>query len=96
MADLDEVRDQVVRAWKLEKARPLAQKAAEELAAKVKAQGGEIKDLIVDGRPVIAIESVTKLKPGMPIPSQFGGQFRFQRGPATPTELPRSPRPARP
>ena len=91
MADLKEVRDQVVRAWKLEKARPLAKKAADELAAKVKADGGQIKDLHVDGRPVISIDSATKLKPGMPIPSQFGGQFRFQRGPATLTELPQIP-----
>ena len=87
VADLDEIRDQVVRAWKREKARPMAQKAAEELAARVKSQGGEIKDLTIDNRPVVSIESVTKLKPGMPIPSQFGGQFRFQRGPATPVDL---------
>ena len=87
VADLNEIRDQVVRAWKREKARPLAQKAAEELAARVKSQGGEIKDLTIDNRPVVSIESVTKLKPGMPIPSQFGGQFRFERGPATPVDL---------
>ena len=88
LADLGEVREEVVRAWKREKARELARKAAEDLAAKVKSQGGQLKDLTVDGKPVIAIESVTKLKPGMPIPSQFGGQFRYERGPATPTDLP--------
>jgi hypothetical protein len=53
----------------------------------VKSQGGEIKDLTIDNRPVVSIDSVTKLKPGMPIPSQLGGQFRFQRGPATPVDL---------
>ena len=85
--DLKEIRDQVVRAWKLDRARPLARKAAEELAAKVKSEGGQFKDLMVGDRPVTSIESVTKLTPGMPIPSQFNGQFRFQRGPAKPTEI---------
>jgi hypothetical protein len=89
VADLKdlEVHGRVVRAWKLEKARPLAQKAADELAAKVKSEGGQIKDLMIGDRPVISIESVTKLKAGMPVPTQFGGQFRFDRGPATPTEI---------
>ena len=87
VAKLEDVRDEVVRAWKRDKARPLAKKAAEELAAKVKEMGGQPKDLTIEGRPVIAIDSVTKLKPGMPVPSQSGGQFRFERGPATPTEL---------
>jgi hypothetical protein len=87
VADLKEVRDQVVRAWKLEKARPLAQKAAEELAAKLKAGGGEIKDSTISDRPVTTIGPVTKLKPGMPIPSQF----QFRRGPATLTEIPQIP-----
>jgi hypothetical protein len=85
--DLKDVHDEVVLAWKLDKARPLAQKAAEELAAKVKSEGGQFKDLMVGDRPVTSIESVTKLTPGMPIPSQFNGQFRFQRGPAKPTEI---------
>ncbi|WP_435010105.1 hypothetical protein P12x_001332 [Tundrisphaera lichenicola] len=87
VAPLDEVRNEVVQAWKVEKARPLARKAAEEYAAKLKESGGQIKDLTVDGRPVISIASTTKYKPGMPIPSQFPGQSSFQRGPATLTEL---------
>ena len=65
----------------------MAQKAAEALAAKLKAEGGQIKDLMIGDRPVTSIESVTKLKPGMPIPPQFANQFRFQRAPATPTEI---------
>jgi hypothetical protein len=88
VADLREIRDEVVRAWKRDKARSLARKAADELAAKVKLDGGQIKSLTIDNHPVISIESVTKLKPGMPVPSQFGGQFRFERGPATPADLP--------
>ena len=91
VADLKDVRDRVVRAWKLDKARPLARKAADELAAKIKSGGGQIKDLSVDGHPVTAIDSATKLKPGMPIPPQFMSQFRMQRMPPTPTDLPQVP-----
>lgn len=80
---LVDIHNEVVRAWKRDRARPLAQKAAEELAAKLKAEGGQIKGLSLDNRPVISVESVTKMKPGMPIPSQSGGQFPFERGPAT-------------
>jgi hypothetical protein len=88
VANLEEIRDEVTRAWKRDKARPLARKAAEELAAKLKSEGGQIKELSIDNRPVILIDSVTKFKQGMPIPSRFGGQFPFERGPATPTDLP--------
>ncbi len=82
---------EVVRAWKVEQARTVARKAAEEYAAKLKAEGGEIKSLVVDGRPVIRIESATKMKPGIPIPPQFPGQFQFQRGPATLSDYPDMP-----
>ena len=91
VADLKEIRDKVVHAWKLEKARERARKAADELAAKVKADGGQIKDLSIDGKPVIAIDSATKLKPGMSIPPQLMMQYRMQRLPASPTDLPQIP-----
>ncbi len=87
VATLSEVRDQVVRAWKIAKARPIARKAAEDYAAKLRTDGGVIRTLTVDDRPVLAIDSVTKLKSGMPIPSRAAGEFRFERGPATPTEI---------
>jgi hypothetical protein len=67
-AELKEVHDQVVHAWKLQKARLLAKKAADEYATKLRTVGGQIKDLSVDGRPVLEVESVTKFQPGMPIP----------------------------
>jgi hypothetical protein len=89
---LDKIRSQVVRAWKIEQARPLAKKAAEAIAAKVKAEGGTIKGLAVEDRPVIDIPAVTKMRPGVPMPPQFPGDFQFQRGPAVPTELPQIPR----
>jgi hypothetical protein len=87
VAELSEVRSQVVRAWKREKARPLARKAAEDYAAKVKAEGGEIKGLTVGTSPVISIPPTTKYQPGISIPSQFPGQARFERGPASLTAL---------
>ncbi len=61
---LDEVRKEVIAAWKLEQARPLAQKAAEAFAATVRMDGGKIKEEIVDGRPVINVLPTTKLQPG--------------------------------
>ncbi len=91
VAPLSEVRAAVVRAWQISKARPLAKKAADEYAAKLKTEGGSIKAADVDGRPVVAIDNVTKLKPGMPVPSQFNGQFRFERGPASPADFPEIP-----
>ena len=87
IAPLAEVREQVVRAWKVAQARPLARKAAEDYAKQLRTEGGTIKNLTVDNRPVIAINDVTKLKPGIPIPSQFAGQFRMERGPATPADF---------
>ncbi len=84
---LDEARPEVVHAWKVDRARAVARKAADDYAAKLKAEGGSIKSLTVDGRPVISIESATKMKQGMPIPPQFPGQFQFQRGPATLAEF---------
>ena len=91
VAPLAEIRDQVVRAWKVEKARPIARKAAEDYAAKLKAEGGVIRGMTVEDRPVVLIDEVTKLKSGMPVPSQVNGEFRFERGPATPAEIPQIP-----
>ena len=84
---LDVVRPDVIAAWKLGKARILAEAAARDLAEKIKKDGGKIKDEIVNGRPVITIESKSKLSPGMPIPTASGLQY----GPPTLTDLPQIP-----
>ena len=47
--------------------------------------------MVVDGRPVIAIAPTTKLKAGMPIPSQFQASSGSRAGPATLTDLPQIP-----
>jgi hypothetical protein len=87
VAPLDEIRDEVVRAWKHEKARPLARKAADELAARVKQAGGQIKELSIDNKPVLSIDAATKMKRGTPFPSQVNGQFRLEFGPPSLTDL---------
>ncbi len=79
---LDEIKAEVILAWKTGKARPLAEKAAQEYARTVKSAGGKIKDDVVDGRPVIITDAVARLQPGLPLPGQF-----FESGPATPSEI---------
>ncbi len=80
---LDEIRPAVVLAWKTEQARVPAEKAARELAEKAKADKGKFAAEIVDGRPVITTDPVTKLRPGSPNPATF-----FETGPPTPSEIP--------
>jgi hypothetical protein len=84
VAPLQEVKPEVIAAWKLEKARGLAEVAAKELAESLKKQGGKFKDKeeIVSGRPVISTDPVTKLTPSMPNLG-FGQQF----GPPKKSEL---------
>ncbi len=86
VAPLDEVRPEVVAAWRLDKARALAEAAARKLAETVKKDGAKFKADIVEGRPVRAIEAVSRLRSGLPIPGP-GLQF----GPPTPAELPQIP-----
>lgn len=85
---LDEIRPQVVLAWKTQQARPLAEKAAQDLAAQLRKAGGKITGDSIQGRPVITTNPITKLQPGFPLPGQF-----FQTGPPTATEIPQIPNP---
>ncbi len=72
---LDEIHADVTHAWKLNQARPLAEKAAQELAEKVKKEGGTIKGDTIDGRPVITTDPVPKT------------QMNFMTGEATPSAV---------
>jgi hypothetical protein len=83
---LDEVKNEVIAAWKREQARPLADQAAREFAEKVTKDGGKIKEESVNGRPVIVTPLRTRMQPGFPIPGQM-----FQSGPPTLTEIPELP-----
>jgi hypothetical protein len=76
-----------VLAWKTEKARPKAEKAAQEFAAAVKKDGGTIKTEHVADRPVITTQPVTRLQPSLPLsPDRF-----YSSTPPIPTELPQFP-----
>lgn len=83
---LDEIRPEVILAWKTAQARPLAEKAAREYAETLQKAGGKLEGEIVEGRPVITTDPITKLQPGMPLPGQF-----FQTGPPTPAEIAQIP-----
>jgi peptidyl-prolyl cis-trans isomerase D len=83
---LDEVKSEVIAAWKREQARPLADQAAREYAEKVTKDGGKIKEDAVNGRPVIATPLRTRMQPGFPIPGQM-----LQSGPPTLSEIPELP-----
>ncbi len=52
---LDEVRSEVSLAWKMAKARPLAEKAAQELAEQLKKKADALKDGTVEGYRVVTI-----------------------------------------
>ncbi len=63
---LEDVRGDVVHAWKLEKARPLAEKAARDLAAKLKADSqGKIEGERVDGHDVLAVPPIARRQSGV-------------------------------
>jgi peptidyl-prolyl cis-trans isomerase D len=83
---LEEVRSEVILAWKADQARPLAEKAARDFAESVRKAGGKIEGEIVDGKPVITTDPITKLQPGLPLPGRF-----LENAPPTPTEIPQMP-----
>jgi hypothetical protein len=69
---LSEIQPEVVYYWKLEQARPLAQKAADELAAKVREAGGKFTVENLGSRTSILTTPVAKLEASMlPMPGQF-------------------------
>src|SRR5262249_43759974 len=57
-------------AWKLEKARPLAQKAAERLAEQLKKQGGVLKDGPVEGYRVVTLPPIARRQAAV-LPGRF-------------------------
>jgi peptidyl-prolyl cis-trans isomerase D len=69
---LSEVREEVVRTWKLEQARPLARKAAEELAEKARKAGGKLTPEVVGDRKLVTTKSFSMLESAvLPVPGQF-------------------------
>ncbi len=51
---LEEIRSEVITAWKLERARPLAEKAALAIADQIKKKASTIKETTIDGYRVVA------------------------------------------
>lgn len=84
--ELQEIRPEVVRAWKMEKARGLAEKAAHDLAERAKKAGGDLR-AAAGTRPVLATDPIPRLMPGMPTMGQFGFTF----GPPRPSEIAQVP-----
>jgi peptidyl-prolyl cis-trans isomerase D len=82
---LDEVKSDVILAWKQAKARPLAEKAAQDVAAKIKEQGGKIAEEQVDGYRVISTPPITR--------TQMGGMpaSPFEPTPLVETTIPEVP-----
>ncbi len=83
---LEETRDQVVRAWRLERARSLARQAAESFAGKVKSANGNL-DEVARGENRLVISTT-------PVPRLLAGGFlgnSFQPEPARPSEIPELP-----
>lgn len=82
---LEQVRSEVVQAWKIAQARPLAEKAAGDLAAEIKKQGGAIKDQSVQGYRVVDIHPITRKRFDI-LPGQF-----MDFGPPVETRIPEVP-----
>ena len=82
---LDEIRSDVALAWKSAQARPLAEKAANELAARLKEKGGLIKDATFDGYRVITVPPITRLQ------TSFMPTSMFEPSPVVETPIPDVP-----
>jgi len=67
---LDQVRSEVALAWKMDKARPLAQKAADHLAAELKKQVGRLKESTVEGYRVVTIPPIARRQASL-MPGRF-------------------------
>jgi peptidyl-prolyl cis-trans isomerase D len=68
---LQEIRPEVALAWKMERARPLAQKAADQLADQLKKQGGVLKEGMAGGYRVVKV-------PPIPRRQSTAGQSRYE------------------
>jgi hypothetical protein len=83
---LDLVRSEVSLAWKTLKARPLAEKAARELAERLEKKKDAIKDTTIEGYRVVTVPPITRRQTNF-LASQFGS------GAAEDTPIPEVPHP---
>ncbi len=70
---LDEIRSEASLAWKMAQARPLAKKAADELALAINKKGGAIKDPTVDGYRVVSVPPIARRQTSF-LPNQLGAE----------------------
>lgn len=82
---LEQVRSEVIVAWKMAQARPLAEKAASELASQIKAKGATLKDPKVDGFRVQSIPPITRSQ------TSFMPTSMFEPSPVVETPIPDVP-----
>ncbi len=82
---LEQVRSEVIVAWKMAQARPLAEKAASELASQIKAKGATLKDPKVDGFRVESIPPITRSQ------TSFMPTSMFEPSPVIETPIPDVP-----
>jgi len=82
---LEQVRSEVVVAWKMAQARPLAEQAAGELASQIKAKGATLKDPTVDGFRVVSIPPITRSQ------TSFMPTSMFEPSPVVETPIPDVP-----
>ena len=82
---LEQVRSEVVVAWKMAQARPLAEKAASELASQIKAKGATLEDSRVDGFRVRSIPPITRSQ------TSFMPTSMFEPSPVVETPIPDVP-----
>ena len=82
---LEQVRSEVIVAWKMAQARPLAEKAASELASQIKAKGASFKDPKVDGFRVQSIPPITRSQ------TSFMPTSMFEPSPVAETPIPDVP-----
>jgi peptidyl-prolyl cis-trans isomerase D len=82
---LDQVRPQVVHAWKLAKARPLAEKAAQDLANQLEAKGGTIKDAKIEDYRVVTVPPIERMQ------TRFVPSAMYEPAPVVETQIPDVP-----
>ena len=82
---LEQVRSEVIVAWKMAQARPLAEKAASELASQIEAKGATLKDSKVDGFRVVSIPPITRSQ------TSFMPTSMFEPSPVVETPVPDVP-----
>lgn len=83
---LNEIKGEVITAWKQAQARPLAEKAANEFATKLRdAGGGDKVKQLADKRTLITTELTSRLQPGIFLPGTL------QLSGPRPSELPALP-----